>query len=187
MQTFLDRIQESPVAAAVNDLSRVEAAVNSPCEIIFLLKGSILTLPSAVQSIHNAGKLVYIHFDLVEGFSRDQVALKYLKQKINPDGILTTKSGLVKPAKDLGLEIIQRFFMLDSLSVDTAIKSITSNRPSAIELLPGILPRVVTRIGDATQVPIIAGGLIETKEDIIATLKAGAVGISTTKEELWYL
>ncbi len=77
--------------------------------------------------------------------------------------------------------------MLDSLSVETAIKSVKSTRPDAIELLPGIIPRVVARVCHETRIPVIAGGLIESKEDIIATLKAGAVGISTTKEELWYL
>ncbi|NLY32097.1 MAG: glycerol-3-phosphate responsive antiterminator, partial [Firmicutes bacterium] len=52
---------------------------------------------------------------------------------------------------------------------------------------PGIIPRVVKRVSQETQIPLIAGGLIESKEDILATLQAGAVGISTTKEELWYL
>ena len=36
-------------------------------------------------------------------------------------------------------------------------------------------------------VPVIAGGLISDKEDIIAALDAGATAISTTKEELWFL
>ena len=39
----------------------------------------------------------------------------------------------------------------------------------------------------AVSVPVIAGGLISDKEDIIAALDAGAASISTTKEELWFL
>ena len=39
----------------------------------------------------------------------------------------------------------------------------------------------------AVSVPVIAGGLISDKEDIIAALDAGAAAISTTKEELWFL
>ena len=37
------------------------------------------------------------------------------------------------------------------------------------------------------RVPIIAGGLIQTKKDIIESLSAGAMAISTTKQELWTL
>lgn len=184
---FNERIQRSPVVAAVGDLARVEAAIGSPSEIIFLLAGSILTIPRVIDAAEAAGKGIYIHLDLVEGFSRDLVTLDYIKEKLKPAGIITTRTHLVKYAAEIGLEAIQRVFMLDSLSVETAIKSVRSTRPKAIELLPGIIPRVVARVGKETQLPVIAGGLIESKEDVIATLKAGAVGISTTREELWYI
>jgi len=36
-------------------------------------------------------------------------------------------------------------------------------------------------------VPIIAGGLIQTKKDIMESISAGAMAISTTKQELWVL
>ncbi|HOB34601.1 MAG: glycerol-3-phosphate responsive antiterminator [Firmicutes bacterium] len=187
MSDFHARIQQSPVVAAVSDLSRLSAAVQSPCEIIFLLKGTILTVPEAVQAVHAAGKAVYIHLDLVEGFSRDWAALEYIRQVIRPDGIITTRVNLVKHAGEIGLGAIQRVFMLDSLSVETAVKSVSHTRPAAIELLPGIIPRIIRRVCTETRLPVIAGGLIESKEDIIAALQAGAVGISTSKEELWYM
>jgi glycerol uptake operon antiterminator len=184
---FTASMQRNPIVASVNDLGRLDAALQSPCEIIFLLKGDIFSIPDVVGRIHQADKRVYVHFDLMEGFSREQVALRYLKEKANPDGIITTRVNLIKFAKEFEFSTIQRVFMLDSLSVETAIKSVKSTRPHAIELLPGIIPRVVKRVSQETQIPLIAGGLIESKEDILATLQAGAVGISTTKEELWYL
>lgn len=187
IEDFNTRIQQSPVVAAVSNLTRLAAAIQSPSEIIFLLKGTILTLPGAVQKVQAAGKAVYIHLDLVEGFSRDLVALEYIKKIIRPEGIITTRVNLVKYAGEMGLGAIQRVFMLDSLSVETAIKSVGHTRPTAIELLPGIIPRVVKRVCKETRLPVIAGGLIETKEDIISTLQAGAVGVSTSKETLWYM
>jgi len=187
MQDFIKMIKGSPVVASVAELARLNAAVRSPCEIIFLLRGSILNIQESVQRVHEAGKMVLIHFDLVDGFSRDISALKYIKQEVNPDGIITTRANLIKHAQELGLNTIQRVFMLDSLSVESAIRSISSTQPTAIELLPGVIPRVLQQVSQETQVPIIAGGLIESKADIIAALQAGAVGISATKEELWYL
>jgi glycerol uptake operon antiterminator len=34
---------------------------------------------------------------------------------------------------------------------------------------------------------VIAGGLIQDKDDVIESLRAGAMGISTSKEEIWFL
>ncbi len=183
----LARLQRNPVVAAVSDLSRLGAVIRSPSEVVFLLRGSILTLPEAVQEVQAAGKAVFLHLDLIEGFSRDSVALEYIKQEIRPEGVITTRANLVKQAAAAGLEAVQRVFMLDSLSLETAIKSLKATRPHAVELLPGIVPRVVERVGRETRLPVIAGGLIESKEDVIAALKAGALGISTTKEDLWYI
>ncbi|MBQ3075076.1 MAG: glycerol-3-phosphate responsive antiterminator, partial [Clostridia bacterium] len=35
-------------------------------------------------------------------------------------------------------------------------------------------------------VPLIAGGLIETKAEVMDALQSGAIAVSTGKEELWY-
>ena len=53
--------------------------------------------------------------------------------------------------------------------------------------MPGVMPKVIRQMTEKLSVPVIAGGLISDKEDIIAALDAGATAISTTKEELWFL
>ncbi|MTI96131.1 MAG: glycerol-3-phosphate responsive antiterminator [Firmicutes bacterium] len=184
---FVARIQNSPVVAAINDTNQLGEAIEAPPEIIFLLRGSIFELKDTVRRIHAAGKQVFVHFDLMEGYSRDMTALRHLQQTVGPDGVITTKGSLIKSARELGMNSIQRVFMIDSLSVESAIKSITATRPDAIELMPGLVPRVIAQVGRETRIPVIAGGLIESKEEIIATLKAGAVGISTSKADLWYM
>ena len=65
------------------------------------------------------------------------------------------------------------------------IINIKENKPTAIEILPGLMPKIIKKINKAVKVPIITGGLIEDKEDIINALGNGAMGISTTKKELW--
>ena len=62
---------------------------------------------------------------------------------------------------------------------------IRENKPSAVEILPGIMPKIIKKIKNILNVPIIAGGLIDEKEDVINALKAGAEGISTTDKNLW--
>lgn len=184
---FYDKIRENPVIAAVNNLEKLEKAIKSPCEIIFLLTGSIFNLQEMVNKIKASGKSVFVHLDLIEGFSRNVCALKYINEIIRPDGIITTKNSLIRAAKEMGLFSIQRLFMLDALSLESGINSIKTIRPDAVEILPGIMPRVTKTISTEVNIPIITGGLISDKEDVIASIKAGAIGISTSKEEIWYM
>ena len=83
------------------------------------------------------------------------------------------------------IAVIQRYFILDSFSFKNTISHIRENKPDAIEILPGLMPKIIKRICKLVNVPVITGGLIVDKEDIMNALKAGAEGISTTKMELW--
>jgi len=185
LNKFNHRIETNPIIAAVNNLEKLDLAIQSPCEVIFLLTGSIFNLKEIVQKVKESDMDIYIHIDLLEGFSKDSVALKYISEKINPDGIITTKSNLIKKAKSMDICAIQRLFMLDSLSLETGIHSVHSTKSDAIEVMPGIMPKIIKRVYSQTKIPVIAGGLISDKEDVIECLKAGAVGISTSKEEIW--
>lgn len=53
--------------------------------------------------------------------------------------------------------------------------------------MPGIVPKALKEIRSYTRTPIIAGGLISDKKDIMAAFEAGADAISTTRNELWFV
>jgi glycerol uptake operon antiterminator len=186
-KSFFERVNKNPIIAAVKDVDNFDLALTSSCEIIFLLTGSIFNLKHLVEKGSQANKGVYVHLDLLEGFSRDFTSLKFINEQIKPEGIITTKPSLVKKAGEMNIFTIQRLFIFDSLSLKTAIDSIRSTKLDAIEILPGIMPRIIQRIIEETKIPLIAGGLIETKEDVIQTLKAGAIGVSTSNQEIWNL
>ena len=44
---------------------------------------------------------------------------------------------------------------------------------------------MIAKLSKELRVPIIAGGLISDKEDVMAALKAGAIAISSTNESVW--
>jgi len=71
------------------------------------------------------------------------------------------------------------------MNFEHGLKSIISNRPDACEILPGSLHKITKRIVSSTDIPIITGGLIQDKEDIIECIKSGAVAVSTTDPDLW--
>jgi glycerol uptake operon antiterminator len=186
-KSFHDQTEMNPIIAAVNNLDKLDLAIKSPCKVIFLLTGSIFNLKEIVQKVKENDMDIYIHFDLLQGFAKDSVALEYISKQIKPDGIITTKSNLIKKAKNLNLLAIQRLFIFDSKSLETGINSVNLTKPDTIEILPGAIPKIINEIYDRTKIPLIAGGLIRNKEDVIECLKAGAEGISSSTEEIWYM
>ena len=40
---------------------------------------------------HKANKKVYLHIEMIEGFGKDEAAVRYIANNIKPDGIITTK------------------------------------------------------------------------------------------------
>ncbi len=188
MDTIYTRLGQNPIIASVKTPEMMGKALASPVEVIFMLAGNICELNEAVARVHDAGKLLALHIDLIEGMGKDYYALKYLSENVKPDGIITTKASLVKYAKEFGMFTIQRMFMLDSMCFDNALKYTTNSGPraEAIEVLPGVIPSIIRELTEMVPCPIIAGGLVRDKNDTIQSLRAGAVGISTSCETLWY-
>ena len=91
-KVFSDKMKQNPIIIGIKDLSNLDDALQSDCEIVFLLCGTIFNLKELTTRIKNSGKLVFIHVDLVEGFSKDATALKYINEEIKPDGIISTKN-----------------------------------------------------------------------------------------------
>lgn len=187
MFDFFEKVVENPIIAAVNNLASLDSALDSPCEIIFLLTGNIFNLKEISNKVRAKNKGLYIHIDSIDGFSKDTWGLEYIVKNIYPDGIITAKDNLVKLSKDMGVFTIQRVIIPDSTALKNSIASIKKLRPNAIELLPGIMPNIIEKIISDTNTPIIASGLIKDKSDYYFSLEAGAIAISTSHRNVWYI
>jgi glycerol uptake operon antiterminator len=187
VERMKDVLEAHPIIAAVRDGENLEVALQSPVAVIFLLNASLSNLKTRVRQIRDNRKTVFVHLEMVAGLSKDQAALEFLQAEVEPDGIITTKPNLIHVAKNLGLLTVQRLFILDSLSIQTGIKMLQGNHPDLMEIMPGIIPKVIPEIKEHIQIPIIAGGMVGAKEEIIELLKAGAVAVSTSREALWRL
>ena len=93
---FIEYLSINPIIAAVNNLNKLEKAIVSNSKIIFLLVGDIFNLKEMIEKVKEKNKLVFIHFDLMEGFSRDTTSMKYILKEMRPDGIISTKNHLIK-------------------------------------------------------------------------------------------
>ena len=185
MRSAKELLADSPVIAAVKDDEGLQRAIESDCQVIFLLYGNIITIGGLVQKIHEAGKVGIVHADLVEGLSNRDIAIDGLVQLSHPDGIISTRSGLIRRAQALDLLTIQRGFLIDSMSMRSLLAQAETNRPDFIEILPGIIPSIIQEIVEKTSVPVIAGGLIRNKQDVLQALRAGVTAVSTTAPDVW--
>ena len=52
--------------------------------------------------------------------------------------------------------------------------------------MPGVIGKAIRRFSDCG-IPIIAGGLVETKQEVTEAISCGAAAVSTGREDLWYL
>ena len=172
------------IIAAVRDSVEFESSLENGPENIFLLKSSIMKLPKYIKLAHEKNKKLFVHIDLTDGVAKDAEGLKFIS-KIGVDGIISTRTNLVKSARECGLSTVQRFFIVDSKSIHTAYDSIKSSKPDMVEFLPGVVPKIISEFSKNLDIPIITGGLIETDEEVKLVLSAGASAVSTGKQELW--
>jgi glycerol uptake operon antiterminator len=187
MQPVYAAMEENPVIAAVRSPDRWEAAICSPAAVLFLLCGDIITIKGMVSAARAKGKQVFTHLELLGGIGRDNCAIDFIAQEIRPSGVISTRSAQIRYAKSKGLVTVQRFFLVDSMSLATAVDAAQSLKPDFVELMPGIMPGMIRRFSSALSSGIIAGGMIETKGQVIEALSAGARNVSTTNENLWAL
>jgi glycerol uptake operon antiterminator len=92
---------------------------------------------------------------------------------------------VIVKAKQKGVYAIQRVFLLDSTALEKSYTIIQKVQPDYIELLPGIIPSFIQEVHQKTGIPVLAGGLIRTEQDVAEALKAGATAVTTSKRELW--
>lgn len=177
-------LEENPIIAAVKNSGELEIAIKSEVQVIFVLFGDILDIKLISEKIELSNKVGIIHIDLVEGISGREAGIRYIKEETKFKGVISTKPQVVKYAKNYGLLGIQRIFIFDTLSLNNADKHL-GQECDAIEVLPGVIPKVIEKLAEKAKKPIVAGGLIETKEEVITALNSGATCVSTTRKEIW--
>lgn len=179
--------QNNPIIIAVKNDETLKKSFQSDIPIVFLLYGDIMVLPSIVAQLKEHHKTVLVHLDFITGLSNHEIVLTYIKNVCHADGIITTKKGLIEPAKKLGLITILRFFVIDHLSVNNILAQLKKVKPDMIEVLPALIPRVISSLKHTIDVPTVTGGMVTSKEDVIEALDAGALCVSASSEGVWLL
>ena len=112
-----------PIIAAVRTKEDFELALGSEVKYVFLLSSNIKDIETFAEKAHEREKLLFIHMDFADGLSKDASGVAYLSTK-KVDGVISTRSNIISAAKECGFFTVQRFFMIDSRSVDTALDTL---------------------------------------------------------------
>jgi glycerol uptake operon antiterminator len=184
---FFEGLKTHPVIAGVRNTEKAEAAIRHGVGVLFILGEDIFALQGCVAKAHAEERLIFAHMDLIKGIGRDEAGVRFLARNVGVDGILTTRSNLISPAKREGLIAVQRLFVLDSDSLQAGVPTVEKAGPDAVEILPGvILPSIAQELAKRGALPpLIAGGLIRTMAQVEAVLGAGAVAVSTSEISIW--
>lgn len=190
-QKFYDTVEASPVIAAVKDMEGLETCCRAEdIKVVFILFGDICSIGGIVERLHQAGKIAMVHMDLIAGLSSKEISVEYIRNAAHADGIISTRPALIRRGRELGLYTVLRFFVLDSISlrnIEMMDHQYAGVRPDFIEVLPGVMPKIIRKICRTSKIPVIAGGLITDKEDVMAALSAGAISVSSTNRNVWFL
>jgi glycerol uptake operon antiterminator len=181
---FVDRIAAQRCCAAITASDQLDDALESLAPVVFVLRGNGLHLGSLVRQIHDAGKLVAVHVDLVGGLRADRASVSWLAAA-GVDAVISSHGQLMAPIRHEGMTAILRLLLTRRSQLDTAVSAIARSNPNIVEVLPGvILPWVAPLLPDFG-VPVLAGGFIRTAGDVEAVLATGALGVTTSAGQLW--
>lgn len=185
MDVLREAVERNPMVSAIKNDKDLNEVLISDSEVVFILYGNICNIGEIVESIKKSNKLAIVHIDLVAGLSSKDISVDFIAKNTKADGIISTRPANIKRAKQLNLLTILRFFIFDTISFENVEKALKHVQPNMIEILPGIMPKIIKKINSMVDIPIIAGGLINEKNDVIEALNAGALAISTSDHRIW--
>ncbi|TDF98652.1 glycerol-3-phosphate responsive antiterminator [Paenibacillus piri] len=186
---LLYKLGNNPIIAALRKPEEIERALDSQVQNIFFMGGNLKEIIHSVRLAKDRKKGAFIHLDLIKGLSStDKESVDFIAEYVGADGIITPKSHLIKEAKRVGLYAILHLFVIDSLALKNGLSLAQTVQPDGIELMPGVIAKIIHTFSETlTDIPIVASGLIHTKEETIEVLHAGATSLSVSDTTLWNL
>jgi glycerol uptake operon antiterminator len=173
------------ILPAVRKMKDIEKLMRLSYEYIVLLDSHISQIKPVLEMAEAHRKQVLLHVDLIEGLKNDEYAAEFLCQVMQPAGLISTRASVITKTKQNGLLAIQRLFLLDTGALEKSYALLERTKPDYIEVLPGVMPHIIAEVHARTGIPIFAGGLIRTVNDVEQALAAGASAVTTSRSELW--
>lgn len=176
-------MEEHPIILGMSSEEDFEIIRNNDSKVVFTLFGTVSEIGNTVHALKEIGKTVIVNVDMVDGLSSKNSAVDYI-MKTEADGIVSSKSQIIRYAHEQGLFTVHRFFIIDSSSWRSIEKQLEVSRADVINIAPG-WTKVIQWTVEKYRMPVIASGLVCDKAIAIDNLKAGAIAICTTNHDVW--
>jgi glycerol uptake operon antiterminator len=173
------------ILPAIRSMKDFDKMLETSFEYGVFLDLHVGMLKSVFQYARQQERKMFLHTDLIHGLANDEYGAEYVCQEVKPHGIISTKGNVIRKARQKGVFTTQRMFVIDSSAMNRSIELIHKTEPDYIEVLPGVVPKIIKEIREKTGKPIFAGGLIETIEEVENAIAAGATAITTSDRTLW--
>ena len=152
---FLEATEACPVIPEIKNDEWLKALPESDSGIAYIVYGDICSIADIVDRVKAEGKLAIVHIDLIVGLSTKEICVDFIKKYTKADGIISMKPAMIRRANDI------------------------------VEFMPAGLAKVMKYLVETIDKPVVATGLSQDFEDVMAALKAGAIAVATSNKELW--
>lgn len=169
---------------AVNDFPQLRRFLESEYAVCVLMHLHITCLEEIFARLHASGKRALVHIDLIRGLAADEFGAEYLCSRCSPCGIISTRPAMVATCRRLGVTAVQRCFLIDSSALEKSMAAVEKARPDYVELLPALCTPLFPMIRERLGIPLIAGGLIQSRSMAAEILQSGVNAVTISMNTL---
>ena len=164
----------------------IHALDTSSVRAILLRHCNVFEFARLFEDARQRDLLVYVNVDHIDGINPDAAGLRYLADYLHVVGIVSNNPRILALGKEFGLECIQRIFALDSTGLEATLESVDKRYVDLLDISPAlVVPYAIPYLETPLPLPFIASGLANTSQQVQAILRAGALGVAVTRNELW--
>jgi glycerol uptake operon antiterminator len=151
---------------------------------IFLRHCNLFDLRALLENARERELAVYVHMDHIDGIAPDTAGFRYLATQLHITGVISSHGKVLAQAKSFDMETVQRIYAVDSTGLEVALESIDEEQIDVLAISPAlVIPYVVPQT--PLHLPFIGSGFVSTAQHVQRVLRAGAIGVTVTRPELW--
>ena len=157
---------------------------SSDVTTIMLRHCNLFDLRPLLENAHERELAVYVNMDHIDGIAPDLAGLRYLATQLHITGVLSSHGKVLAQAKSFDLQTVQRIFAVDSTGLEVALESVDEQQVDLLAISPAlVIPYAVAQM--PLHLPFIGCGFVSTPQQVQRVLRAGAIGVTVTRPELW--
>lgn len=170
---------------ALSNFTMIKTFLKTSIKYCILVDFQLAQIGDIIELLKNNNRKVLVHIDMIRGLTADEYGAIHLIQNYHVDGIISIKPKVILTCKKRKIIGMQRVFLKDSISLKRSLEVISKSQPDCLEILPAVSTGVIKYIKEKLGCEVFSGGLLSSEAQIQACLKAGAMGITVSKPNLW--